>query len=198
MFGLEADFQGSDQNGRTGAACAGGTLAAVATLNSACSTGHIGDTAPFNVAAFPVTSDISQRLNWFGTVRGRIAATVTPTVLLYATGGLAYGEITTTNTAGTNITGTQGTNNFTLTPVAGSASSTTTRVGWTIGAGIEGVVSGNWTAKLEYLYVDLGDVSGAFVTPVTGRSGGLLTSHYSSHITDNILRVGLNYRWAAR
>ena len=49
-----------------------------------------------------------------------------------------------------------------LTPVAGSASSTTTRVGWTIGAGIEGVVSGNWTAKLEYLYVDLGDVSGAF------------------------------------
>ena len=86
---------------------------------------------------------------------------------------------------------------FTLTPVAGSASSATTRVGWTIGAGIEGVVSGNWTAKLEYLYVDLGDVSGAFVTPVTGLSGGFLTSNYRSHITDNILRVGLNYRWAA-
>jgi outer membrane immunogenic protein len=131
--------------------------------------GHIGDTTPFNVAAFPVTSDISQRLNWFGTVR-----------------------------RGTDITGTQGTNVFTLTPVAGSAGSTTTRVGWTIGAGIEGVVSGNWTAKFEYLYVDIGDVSGAFVTPVTGLSGGLLTSRYSSHITDNILRVGLNYRWAAR
>jgi hypothetical protein len=57
---------------------------------------------------------------------------------------------------------------FTLTPVAESASSTATRVGWTIGAGI------------------------------TGLSDGLLTSRYSSHITDNILRVGLNYRWAAR
>jgi outer membrane immunogenic protein len=54
------------------------------------------------------------------------------------------------------------------------------------------------TAKLEHFYVDLGDVSGAFVTPVTGLSGGLLTSRCSSHITDNILRVGLNYRWAAR
>jgi outer membrane immunogenic protein len=199
VFGLEADFQGSDQKGRAGAACAGGALTSVATLNSACSTGHIGDTTPFNVAAFPVTSDISQRLNWFGTVRGRIGSTLTPTTLVYVTGGLAYGEITTSNTvAGTNITGAQGTNVFTLTPVAGSASSATTRVGWTIGAGIEGVVSGNWTAKLEYLYVDLGDVSGAFVTPVTGLSGGLLTSRYSSHITDNILRVGLNYRWAAR
>jgi len=199
VFGLEADFQGSDQKGGAGAACAGGALTSVATLNSTCSTGHIGDTTPFNVAAFPVTSDISQKLNWFGTVRGRIGPTVTPTLLVYVTGGLAFGEITTTNTvAGTNITGAQGTNVFTLTPVAGSASSSTTRVGWTIGAGIEGVVSGNWTAKLEYLYVDLGDVSGAFVTPVAGLSGGLLTSRYNSHITDNILRVGLNYRWAAR
>jgi len=145
---------------------AGGALTSVAPLNSTCSTGHIGDTTPFNVAAFPVTSDISQKLNWFGTVRGRIGPTVTPTLLVYVTGGLAFGEITTTNTvAGTNITGAQGTNVFTLTPVAGSASSSTTRVGWTIGAGIEGVVSGNWTAKLEYLYVDLGDVSGSFVTP---------------------------------
>jgi outer membrane immunogenic protein len=37
-------------------------------------------------------------------------------------------------------------------------------VGWTIG--LEGVVSGNWTAKIEYLYVDLGTVSGSFVTPI--------------------------------
>jgi outer membrane immunogenic protein len=155
------------------------------------------------VTSFAQGSDNLDRFRailFFGDISApRIGPTVTPTVLLYVTGGLAYGEITTSNAvAGTNITGTQGTNTFTLTPVAGSASSTTTRVGWTIGAGIEGVVSGNWTAKLEYLYVDLGDVSGAFVTPVTGLSGGLLTSRYSSHITDNILRVGLNYRWAAR
>jgi hypothetical protein len=47
---------------------------------------------------------------------------MTPTVRAYVTGGLAWREIMTTNTAGTNITGAQGTNVFTLTPVAGSAS----------------------------------------------------------------------------
>jgi hypothetical protein len=36
------------------------------------------------------------------------------------------------------------------------------------------------------------------VTPVTGLSGGFLTARYNSNITDNILRVGLNYRLAAR
>lgn len=196
VFGLEGDIQASGQRGRGSAACPGGTLAAVARLNSVCSTGHVGDTAPFNVAALPVNSDISQRLEWFGTVRGRVGSTITPTTLLFVTGGLAYGEIKTTNTvSGTNITGAQGTNVFVLTPVTGTANFSSTRTGWTAGAGIEGVVSGNWTAKLEYLYIDLGNVSGSFVTPVTGRSGGFLTSTFNSHVTDNILRVGLNYRW---
>src|SRR5450631_1660057 len=69
-----------------------------------------------------------------------------------------------------------------------------TRVGWTVGAGVEGVVSGNWTAKVEYLYIDLGNVSGSFTTPIVAPSGAFLTSSYTSHITDNILRVGLNYK----
>jgi outer membrane immunogenic protein len=68
-------------------------------------------------------------------------------------------------------------------------STTNTNVGCTVGAGIEGVIGGNWTAKLEYLYVDLGRVSGSF-TPVVG-----LTSAYSSRVTDNVLRVGLNYKF---
>jgi outer membrane immunogenic protein len=68
-------------------------------------------------------------------------------------------------------------------------------VGWTVGAGVEGVISGNWTAKLEYLYVDLGNVSGSFTTPLIAPSGAFATSSYSSHITDNILRVGVNYKF---
>ncbi len=67
------------------------------------------------------------------------------------------------------------------------------QVGWTIGTGIEGVLSGRWTGKLEYLYVDLGTVSGSFVTPVIAPSGAFVTTNYSTHITDNILRVGINY-----
>jgi outer membrane immunogenic protein len=73
-------------------------------------------------------------------------------------------------------------------------SNSTIQVGWTIGAGLEGVITGRWSGKIEYLFVDLGTVSGSFVTPVIAPSGAFLTSSYSSHITDNILRVGVNYQ----
>jgi opacity protein-like surface antigen len=65
----------------------------LAGLSSPCSVGHLGDTAPFNVAALPVTDSLSEKLEWFGTVRGRIGPTITPTFLAYLTGGLAYGQV---------------------------------------------------------------------------------------------------------
>ena len=68
------------------------------------------------------------------------------------------------------------------------------KVGWTVGTGVEDVVSGDWTAKIEYLYIDLGNVSGSFTTPIVAPGGAFLTRSYNSHITDNILRVGLNYK----
>jgi outer membrane immunogenic protein len=200
VFGLEADIQGSGQKGSTSAVCAGGTatlLTTIAAVSSACAAGHFGDTAPFNVVAFPVTNGLSESLEWFGTFRGRIGATFTPTIIGYVTGGLAYGEVNTTSTfSGTNIIGVNGTNGpTTLVPVAGSFGNNTLRAGWTLGVGVEGVISGNWTAKLEYLYIDLGNVSGSFVTPIVAPSGAFVTSSYTSHITDNILRVGVNYKW---
>jgi outer membrane immunogenic protein len=199
VYGLEADIQGSGQKGNTTATCAGGNPAAttLAGLSSLCSSGHLGDTAPFNVAASPVTYNLSENLDWFGTFRGRVGSTfIAPTFLAYVTGGLAYGDVKTTSiVSGTNIIGPQGVNGSTLVPVSGSASSSSVRAGWTVGVGVEGVVSGNWTAKLEYLYIDLGNVSGTSLTGLIGPSGGFLTSSYSSHITDNILRVGLNYRF---
>jgi outer membrane immunogenic protein len=50
------------------------------------------------------------------------------------------------------------------------------------------------SSRLSLTYVDLGTVSGAFVTPIVTSSGAFLVSRYSSRITDNILRVGLNYK----
>jgi outer membrane immunogenic protein len=193
VFGLEADIQGSGQAGNGSAVCPGGTAAV---LNSLCALGHIGDTTPFNVPAFPVNSTLAESLDWFGTVRGRIGYTMTPTLLGYVTGGLAYGSVGATDVvSGVNITGPQGVNGSTTTPFVGVLSSNTLRAGWTLGVGIEGVISGNWTAKLEYLYIDLGNVSGSFVTPLIAPSGALAVSSFSSHITDNILRVGVNYKF---
>jgi outer membrane immunogenic protein len=208
VFGLEADIQGSDEKGSTSNTCPGNTTvftpplgsSSVAAVSSACSLGHAGDTNSGNVNGQPVTSSLSQKIDWFGTFRGRIGPTITPTFLAYVTGGLAYGQVGTSDTvSGTNVTnpGGQGVNGGTiLTPVSSTFGNSSLRVGWTVGAGVEGVVSGNWTAKLEYLYIDLGNVSGSFVTPIVAPSGAFLSSSYSSHVTDNVVRVGVNYKFS--
>ena len=205
VFGLEGDIQGSGEKGSTNAVCPGNTTvftppggtSTPAAVSSACSLGHAGDTNAFNVNGQAVTSTLSEKIEWFGTFRGRIGPTITPTILAYVTGGLAYGSVKATDTvSGVNLIGPQGVNTPpTFVPVAAAFGNTSTRVGWTIGAGIEGVISGNWTAKLEYLYIDLGNISGSFVTPVIAPSGNFVTASYNSHITDNVLRVGVNYNF---
>ena len=167
VWGLEADIQGSGQKGSRAYLCPTGVC-----------TPPFGVIAVFPGPAVPVSLD--QKLEWFGTVRGRVGVLATPQVLFYATGGLAYGEVKNTATIG-------------LVPV--SFSNSDTRVGYTVGAGVEGVIGGNWTAKLEYLWVDLGRTSGPFVTALPALGGGVLTGNYSSRITDNIVRVGLNYKF---
>jgi outer membrane immunogenic protein len=103
-------------------------------------------------------------------------------VLLYATGGLAYGEVDSRATIAPITTGIS----------AAIPGVNSTNVGWTLGAGVEGVISGNWTARLEYLYVDLGTVSGSFATTIGTTN---LVSNFSSRVTDNILRAGINYKF---
>ena len=65
--------------------------------------------------------------------------------------------------------------------IAGVGDARDTKAGWTAGGGIEAHISGPWSAKLEYLYVDL------------GRGGSVLGS--DSKFQTNIVRVGLNYRF---
>jgi outer membrane immunogenic protein len=62
-------------------------------------------------------------------------------------------------------------------------------VGWTAGAGLEWAFTGRWSAKLEYLYVDLGTFTNTFA----GLPPAYPTLTASSHFTDNIFRVGINY-----
>lgn len=101
-------------------------------------------------------------LDYFGTVRGRLGYAF-DRVLLYGTVGFAYGQ--------GSVEG------FGL-------SSTASQTGWTIGAGAEVGFDRNWSARLEYLYVDLGTSTFAtFVGPVTTGFDG------------NILRAGVNYRF---
>lgn len=121
------------------------------------------------VGAFGVAYD--QKLGWFGTVRGRVGLANGP-VLSYLTGGFAYGGVKTT-----------------VTDFAAPALATTfsnTRSGWTIGSGVEAALGGNWTGKLEYLYLDLGTQTGTALAPNPYV--------YASEIREHIFRAGLNYR----
>jgi outer membrane immunogenic protein len=103
--------------------------------------------------------------NWFGTVRGRVGY-AWDRWLPYFTGGVAFGDIKANR--------------------SGFAGSSDTNAGWTVGAGVEGVIAGNWTAKLEYLYADIGD------TTCSAASCGTATN---VDLGMNILRAGVNYRF---
>ena len=132
----------------------------------------------------PSTSTGSETLDWFGTVRGRIGVTATPNLLLYGTGGFAYGHVKNAATLAFNplVDG-----NF-------SGSSAQTRTGWVVGAGAEYAFGGNWSAKLEYLYMDLGSTTVREFDP-QNQPITVSSVDYRFHHVDQIVRVGLNYKF---
>jgi outer membrane immunogenic protein len=121
----------------------------------------------------PGVMSATAQIAWLGTLRGRLGYAF-DRYLLYATaGGAANQLISTVNVAG-----------------IGSASTTFTHGAWTVGGGLEAAISQDFSLRVEYLYVDTGNINIAQVgaTPpppfvnVTGR------------IEENIVRAGLNYR----
>jgi outer membrane immunogenic protein len=134
-----------------------------------------------------LTTTIETRLDWFGTVRGRLGILPVNNVLLYATGGLAYGQVRTTTTA-SNILPFSCTGG---TLYCGSGTTAGVSVGWTAGGGVEYAFAPNWTIRGEYLYLDLGSQSVTFADRT--NPGGLLTA--STSFTAHIGRAGLNYRF---
>ncbi|HEY0236318.1 MAG TPA: outer membrane beta-barrel protein [Afipia sp.] len=121
----------------------------------------------------------SQSLDWFGTARLRAGLASGP-VFSYFTGGFAYGNVKST-VSGTT-TGFAGS-------VAGAfpvGSVSETKTGWTIGGGIEAALGGNWTGKVEYLYLDLGNQN------VT-TSSGIFPIVMSVENHEHVFRAGLNY-----
>jgi outer membrane immunogenic protein len=101
-------------------------------------------------------------LPWFGTVRGRAGYLVTPTFLIYGTAGFAYGDVQ-------------------------AWSYSNTRTGWTAGGGVEWLFAPHWSAKAEYLYVDL-DSNGQ-----TGNLGWTWGNRFHPQL--NVVRVGVNYHF---
>ncbi len=150
----------------------------------------------------------SQQLNYLGTFRSRIGYLLSPNVLVYGTGGLAYGAANTNVTSIQNSHASVAFNGVPLPqsslPVAayGNGSNSAAVVGWTAGAGLEWMFLKNWSVKTEYLYYDLGRVSGNFMNyyhlqnAYLNRSGIDSLNQYSTRIGGNIIRAGINYHFS--
>ena len=117
----------------------------------------------FTNAACPTGCET--RNSWLGTARGRLGYAI-DRVMPYVTGGLAVGDIRTTQ--------------------AGFTGARETNAGWTVGAGIEAALAPNWTAKVEYLHVNLGDVGcGAVACSIPSNV----------ELRANLIRGGINYKF---
>jgi outer membrane immunogenic protein len=171
VWGVEADFQGTTADGSAGAV----------------SLGHTPQ-FPFK----PITTVYNYELDDLGTVRARLGWLSSTNLLWYATGGLAYGQTKLGDTAqcSTWLPSCQSETTTSLT-------STHTSMGWTAGAGVEWKLSPVWSAKAEYLYVDLGSNQTNTITyTYTPIGGPANTSSLTStvHEKDNIVRFGVNYK----
>lgn len=156
VAGIEADFQGSDIHGS-------------------------GDYFYPGAPGVPARTTVNSRLDWFGTVRGRVGFTPVPEALLYVTGGLAYGRVN----SDASIVGTPPTvANF-------HGTSSDVRAGWTIGGGGEWAFAPRWSIKAEYLYVDLGSSTVHMTDPQYP------TFFFDSKFEhrEHIGRIGVNYKF---
>jgi outer membrane immunogenic protein len=187
VMGLETDIQGSGERAsKTFVDPISGTICGGFNDPATC-----GAPAPLTGTALTA---YEARIDWFGTLRGRLGYLITDQLLLYGTGGLAYGGVKVSGTTNVSVAS-QGVLAFIPGTVAFGASGT--KVGFAAGGGVEGRITANWNWKLEYLYIDLGSLGAnapfALVntdpdfTPATG------TINTHTHFRDNIVRVGVNY-----
>lgn len=148
-------------------------------------------------AGFAATSfKANRQLENIGTVRARLGYAVTPTIMAYVTGGFAYGGASLSNVVS------QALRPSLLTTDSAKGDHYDILTGWTVGAGAEMALGRNLSAKLEYLYYDLGQLW--LVNPPLAQQNALfgatpIIDVTSSHtrIAGHVVRTGLNYRFDA-
>jgi outer membrane immunogenic protein len=135
-----------------------------------------GNTAAlFTSAGGPVPPGIAEadKVTWYGTTRARLGVVSGP-LLIFGTGGIAYGQFKfDSNLADTS-----------------TSKPTSTRIGWAVGGGVEGMLSRNWSFKAEYLHLDFGGFDDNYLVTVGGVTS---TATLHTRLQNEVLRVGVNY-----
>jgi outer membrane immunogenic protein len=162
LIGAETDFDGADLKQRT---------SGLVMLP--------GAPGPVGAASYPLSTDT--KVDWFGTVRGRVGFVPFCRLLLYGTGGFAYADYEFSSVA--DFSSTRG-------PLD-TLSRSDVRTGWTAGGGAEIAMTKHLTFKLEYLYLDVGEFHG------TASSSNGVTGFvpYSLDTKLHTVRAGLNWKF---
>ena len=120
-----------------------------------------------------LAASYTQKLPWFGTLRPRVGYAL-GNWLLYATGGGALGQVDTSATAA-------------IGSFVANNKRSQTRGGWTLGGGLEVALAPGWSAKIEYLYLDLGSHTTTYLaTPPISNA---------SRFSANVITAGVNYHF---
>jgi outer membrane immunogenic protein len=136
-----------------------------------------GGTTEFPNTGIP--ADIYEtQINWQASIRARMGYGFDRT-LLYVTGGAAFADIK---------------HSYAVPTVGVSQDFTKTRVGWTVGGGIEQAITPDWTVRLEYRYSDFGMISN-----VPNLPAGNWTTYTEEHnVTEHAVRLGIAYKFYSR
>jgi outer membrane immunogenic protein len=167
VFGVETDFDGTSLSRSRSA---------------------IGPTfvEPFFGASDFFTANGSVKLDWLGSTRGRVGY-AWDRLLIYGTGGVAYGG------ASSHLDVFDAVDGFGFSSGGGSSS----RVGWTVGGGVEYAFTNNWIIGAEYLYYDLGSRHLNIVPNVAASDffGATLFSQTKINFTGSVARARISYKF---
>jgi outer membrane immunogenic protein len=197
VLGTESDFQGTvnscrNDNNNNGFFFGGNDNGCVV---------HAVGIAPIGATGLRMLGlqSVDRRMDYFGTSRVRAGYLVTPTFLLYGTGGVAYGHIRTTSTVFTSVLGAPA---GLVIPGVSVYNDSRIKAGWTAGGGIEWMFLPNWSVKAEALYYDLGRTTfnQNFVQTLGARGLGIALSNTGTQTTFRnngvIARAGINYHFS--
>ncbi|MGY3343751.1 MULTISPECIES: outer membrane protein [unclassified Bradyrhizobium] len=137
-------------------------------------------------------ADVSSvKARWDADLRGRLGYLITPNVLLYGTGGIAFQNFSNSATCQTSLT--DPVCGPTAIPVFATVTNSTTRLGWTAGVGIDAKIFENWMLRAEYRYSDFGTWSNSL--PLVSPGVSIVTVATDLKLTSHIATIGIAYKF---
>ncbi|MFI4919082.1 MAG: outer membrane protein [Legionellales bacterium] len=177
VLGLEADIDDLSQS------------------NTSANTNQVVVLAHFPAEHYNSMVSVNKKLDYLGTVRGRLGYLWTPSLLLYGTGGFAYGDASLNETF--TIQSSLGAPSYA--PINLHNNIKKTGTGWTAGGGLEWMFRPNWSAKIEGIYYDIGTINNNVVLsqmsflPIPPVIVAAASVNAATKFTAGAIRIGLNY-----